>query len=541
MRKKIIVALVILAVLCFIGYRISRRKGFKIDDVIKSRPSSDKYLFNFTSYTDESLEYREQFLALFHKEYDIEMVVVIIPSFYGMRDLEVASEIFTNWRIGRNNNSRGVLLLISFAEMRLKIEVGYGVEDIFTDLFCGYIERKQLKPYFEQNRVGDGLASMIQEFIIRTEGKLTDTELIQKNVDKYLSGGAGIRDGVRIGNYTIKTNLSPKEKEYYKAQLTPELTLARFAHMFKSCIDDPSLGLYTIQSRVYMAYCPAISKPMGEWMYQELTKAHEIVKEGGYAVVLYFDDSKAVPIFMRKSVAGWEVDIVSMVKWVKEEPNADWFLCGNNHPYMFAFKNKPYKDYVYDFDFHDTYSEFSDVDSNYEYYIDKYKVYIAENPDDLDTIIALAKIYFDVALFRKSIKLLRKALKINPDRGIVNHLMGIAMRDYENMTDSAIVYFKKYIEIYPHDDCGWLHISIAYWHKAYKDNSPKYYEEAAKAMQKYAEYSDDKVYCYRKIGYFYFCKKDYGKAKQYYNKVLELVPDDISAKDAIQDIEKKKR
>ncbi|UCG30998.1 MAG: TPM domain-containing protein [candidate division WOR-3 bacterium] len=510
-------------------------REFSIEKVIQRRPTSDKYVFNFTDYRDEHLEYRERNLKFFHEYYGIEMLVVLIPSMQKKSDVWIASKMFSNWQIGRNDNSRGVLVLISLEEMRLKIEVGYGVEDVFSDLFCGHIERKQLKPYFEQNRVGDAVGTMVQEFIIRTEGKLTDTELRQRSIDSYLSGGAGIRDTVKIGDFTLKANLSDDEKQYYSAQPTPQLLLKRFAEMFKNCIDDPDLGLYTPESRIYIAYCPGMSRPMGLFMYESVTRPCEILSEGDYAVVLYLESRKSPPLFMKRSAEGWQVDIVSMVKWTIDAPNADWFIAGNAHPYMFAFRDDRYEKYVYDWDFHDNYGRFAEIDTEFEYHINRYKKYIAQNPDDPDTMIALAKIYFDVALARKSIKLLRDALKIDPNHGIANLLMALAMRDYAFLPDSALVYLRKYINLFPNDDAGWLHISIAYWRMV--PEGIRYFEKAAKAMERYGELSGERKYSFKRMGYYYDCMGDYDKARHYYIKVLELDPADAYSKEALRDIE----
>ena len=534
-RQRVIFALGIVAVIGFIAHQMMKVQEFNIEKVIQRRPGNSKYIFNFTDYRDEYLEYREQNLKFFHQHYGIEMLVVLIPSLQGKSDIWVAPKMFSNWQIGREDNSRGVLVLISLEEMRLKIEVGYGVEDVFSDLFCGHIERKQLKPYFEQNRVGDAVGTMVQEFIIRTEGKLTDTELRQRSIDSYLSGGAGIRDTVRIGDFTLKANLSDKEKQYYGAQPTPQLLLRRFAEMFKNCIDDPDLGLYTRESRIYIAYCPGMSRPMGLFMYESITRPHKILREGDYAVVLYPDATKSPPLFLKRSDDGWQVDIVSMVKWTVDQPNADWFIAGNAHLYMFAFKNNRYEKHVYDWDFHDNYDRFAEIDNDFEYHINRYKEYIARHPDDADTLIALAKIYFDVALARKSIKLLRNALKINPNRGIANLLMALAMRDYEFLPDSAIVYLKKYLNLFPNDDAGWLHISIAYWRKVPED--VRYFEKAAKAVERYGELSSERKYSYKRMGYYYYCMGDYSKARHCYTKVLELDPADVYAKEALRDIE----
>ena len=81
-------------------------------------------------------------------------------------------------------------------KISLIIEVSYELENVFTDIFCGHIEDKQLRAYFLNDQVEIGLVAVLEEIEKRAQIKhqanytvagidLLDAEL--------LSGGAGAK------------------------------------------------------------------------------------------------------------------------------------------------------------------------------------------------------------------------------------------------------------------------------------------------------------------------------------------------------------
>lgn len=92
-------------------------------------------------------ESAERSLSHIRQDYGIEVVLAVVKSTGDRETLqEMAARLFTEWDVGRKYDGRGLLLLISDGEKEVRIEVGLALEGIFTDLFTGYIEDRQLSP-----------------------------------------------------------------------------------------------------------------------------------------------------------------------------------------------------------------------------------------------------------------------------------------------------------------------------------------------------------------------------------------------------------
>ena len=531
--KKIAERIIFLFLIFLVGCGIFNKERFDLEKIIKSRPSKKGYVFDYAHLLKYTKENMEEHLKYFKEKYGIEMLIVTIPSLKGKSISEVASRMFTSWNIGRDNQGKGILLLLSDKEKLIKVEVGYGAEGVFTDLFCGYIERKQLKPYFKNNQVDEGLSAAREEFIGRAEGRLTDEE-IRRKMKGYLSAGAGIKRKVEIGEFSQREELSEEEKEYFSAQSTPEELLKRWMEEIKKCISDPALEMYTEESRVLMRGIPKSSKALCRDLYRRYSRPYEIKVKGDYAVILYPGSRKEGPMFMKRTDKGWQVDILSMGKWVRYNQNNDWFIGGDSHPYMFAFENNQYSKYVWDYDYYDDFGKFSPVRSNYDYYINLYKERLNENPDDFEAIISLGEIFFDLCVAKEAIPLFKKAIKLNPKDARAYRYLGLINRDCFCSPKTALEYLKKYTELAPSDADGYFYVAICYTRMGKFDKAVEY-------MKKYTRVSGKKIYGYNRIGYLYDWKGDYQKAKRWFKKVLELDPTNKYATDMLRTIEEENK
>jgi len=77
---------------------------------------------------------------------------------YGSID-QYAVKLFENrgHGIGDKEKDNGVLILLTMKERRVKIEVGYGLEQWITDGFAGETSRQVMAPEFAAGRYGNGL------------------------------------------------------------------------------------------------------------------------------------------------------------------------------------------------------------------------------------------------------------------------------------------------------------------------------------------------------------------------------------------------
>ncbi|MBI3353881.1 MAG: TPM domain-containing protein [Nitrospirae bacterium] len=94
------------------------------------------------------------------KEGKAEIAIVTIQSIkeFGFADIEEAAvKLFEEWGIGKKGKDNGILILASMKDRKIKIEVGYGLEEKVPDGRAGEIIRNGIAPYFKSQRYGEGL------------------------------------------------------------------------------------------------------------------------------------------------------------------------------------------------------------------------------------------------------------------------------------------------------------------------------------------------------------------------------------------------
>lgn len=72
---------------------------------------------------------------------------------------EYALRLFEQAGIGTRANDNGLLILVAVADRKVRIEVGYGLEEFVTDGYAGEVIRTHLLPAFRQGEYGRGLVA----------------------------------------------------------------------------------------------------------------------------------------------------------------------------------------------------------------------------------------------------------------------------------------------------------------------------------------------------------------------------------------------
>ena len=86
-----------------------------------------------------------------------EMAVVTIDSLEGITIEEYAVELFEYWGIGKADEDNGILILVALLEREVRIEVGYGLEGVITDLEAGRIIDDIIVPNFKEENYNRGI------------------------------------------------------------------------------------------------------------------------------------------------------------------------------------------------------------------------------------------------------------------------------------------------------------------------------------------------------------------------------------------------
>lgn len=92
-----------------------------------------------------------------------QLVVAIFPSLEGESPEDFSIRLAEKWKIGGKKNDDGVLVTLFIAERKVRIEVGYGLEDRLTDALSSRVIRELMAPRFKQGDYAGGLQVGLEE------------------------------------------------------------------------------------------------------------------------------------------------------------------------------------------------------------------------------------------------------------------------------------------------------------------------------------------------------------------------------------------
>lgn len=122
-----------------------------------------------------------------------QVVLLTIKSLEGetIDDYSIRLTEQADWKIGQEGKDNGVILVISMGERKLRLEVGYGLEGVLTDLKSGYIIRKIIVPSFKKGEYYEGILQGLTTVssLIKKESDISEEDLERfKEGDEESSG-----------------------------------------------------------------------------------------------------------------------------------------------------------------------------------------------------------------------------------------------------------------------------------------------------------------------------------------------------------------
>lgn len=99
-----------------------------------------------------------------------QVVVLTIPSLEGEDIENFALRVFETWQLGQRGKDNGVLVIIAPKDRRMRIEVGYGLEGVLTDLEAGRIIRNIMTPRFKNGDFNGGIQQGVDAIIAQLSG-----------------------------------------------------------------------------------------------------------------------------------------------------------------------------------------------------------------------------------------------------------------------------------------------------------------------------------------------------------------------------------
>ncbi|MDU9050685.1 MAG: TPM domain-containing protein [Candidatus Electrothrix sp. Rat3] len=113
----------------------------------------------------------EQTLESFERTDSTQIAVLTVDSLEGDPLGDFSIRVAEEWGIGQKGKDNGVLLLVAKKERRARLEVGYGLEGVLTDLLAGRIIDDVITPRFKSGQFDQGFEGGVEAVIQATRGE----------------------------------------------------------------------------------------------------------------------------------------------------------------------------------------------------------------------------------------------------------------------------------------------------------------------------------------------------------------------------------
>jgi uncharacterized protein len=110
-------------------------------------------------------------LAQFEKQTGDQIAVLTVDSLDGEAIEDFANKVGRTWKLGQKGKDNGAILLVSKSDHKMRIEVGYGLEPVLTDLQTSIIQNQVIIPHFKQNDFGGGIEAGANAILSTIQGK----------------------------------------------------------------------------------------------------------------------------------------------------------------------------------------------------------------------------------------------------------------------------------------------------------------------------------------------------------------------------------
>jgi tetratricopeptide (TPR) repeat protein len=284
---------------------------------------------------------------------DLGIDVHVVTSVDGRTPIETqATKAFEQRQVARKSPVGGLLVILDPKLGSARIEVGYSLEGVMTDLHMSRVARDQLAPYVSYGSAGMAVMDVMHylrdyALVAAVRGDLQLPDPMKKLPDylrfkQYLSGGAGARAALSKlpSDGDLKKPVSPEKRPTYAPGRTPQDSVAAFLRATRGLAGDPTLELFTEGSRLMRKLYPVA--PFEEWQRAdslEASKPLEYLIEGDYAVATSRKPAMGfTPVLMHREQGLWRVDLVETWKNLFFNQEGNYYLRNANTPYQFGLK-----------------------------------------------------------------------------------------------------------------------------------------------------------------------------------------------------------
>ncbi|WP_347274901.1 TPM domain-containing protein [Candidatus Kuenenia sp.] len=121
-------------------------------------PVPKRYVEDRANIIETQIENRlNGYLQELEQKTGAQMVVLTVDTTDNIPIEMYAIELATKWKLGQEGKDNGALIVVAKNDRAYRFEVGYGLEGILPDSFCGTLGRTFFVPNFKKGQFGEGI------------------------------------------------------------------------------------------------------------------------------------------------------------------------------------------------------------------------------------------------------------------------------------------------------------------------------------------------------------------------------------------------
>jgi len=160
-------------------------------------------------------------LTQFERQTGSQVAVLTIDSLEGEAIEDYANRVARAWALGQKGKDNGVLLLVARQDRKMRIEVGYGLEPVLTDLQTSVIQNEVIIPYFKRGDFGGGIEAGVNAILNTIQGKAVEPAPVEEPSGRssgppsiflfilFFVLGPFLLNAIRSGSWVVYIILAP--------------------------------------------------------------------------------------------------------------------------------------------------------------------------------------------------------------------------------------------------------------------------------------------------------------------------------------------
>jgi uncharacterized membrane protein YgcG len=129
-------------------------------------PDSQEYYTDKTGALENLETEIEQLCTRLEQETSCEFAVLIVDSLEGKTIENYSYDVFNTWEIGKEEQDNGILFILAIDDRKARLEVGYGLEYLFSETKINNFLMEYAAPYFKEDDWETGIREIVHAIAV---------------------------------------------------------------------------------------------------------------------------------------------------------------------------------------------------------------------------------------------------------------------------------------------------------------------------------------------------------------------------------------